>query len=33
MALFAGREDAASMKGTYQDALKVITEMEGRLAR
>ena len=29
MALFAGREDAAAMEGTYQDALQVVAEMEG----
>lgn len=31
MALFAGREDAAAMEGTYQDALQVVAEMEGGL--
>ncbi|MCB9266703.1 MAG: protein BatD [Lewinellaceae bacterium] len=32
MALFAGKEDAAAMQDTYQDAVQVVSEMEGKLS-
>lgn len=31
MALFAGQEDAAAMQGTYQDAVQVLSDIEGQI--